>query len=238
MRMSIVAVALGVVALTSSAGAQAPARGAAPQAPAPAAAGRGAADAATRPPLLFKEEWKQPPYTGALNDENRRVTQAAVSNPKLELKLYGADAKNIGVYSHEGRLDLWNGVVTSPIAVTLRDKTSYIDLTGLARLRWIVRTQALHVLHPVLKLADGTYIAGSHTVSTEGDYIQTEVAFGNQRWYKMDPEKVITTVEVKNPDLSKVDEIGWTDLMPGGGHGNAGWTNVSAIELYAKAVPR
>jgi hypothetical protein len=231
--MSIAAVALGVVALTSGAVAQQPAAAGA------RGGGRGAAaDAVPRPALLFKEEWKQPPYTGALNDENRRVTQAAVSNPQLELKLYGTDAKDIGVYSHEGRLDLWNGIVTSPIAVTLRDKTSYIDLTGLARLRWIVRTQALHVLHPVLRLADGTYIAGSHTDSTEGDYIQSEVAFGNQRWYKMDPEKVVTTVEVKNPDLSKVDEIGWTDLMPAGGHGNAGWTNVSAIELYAKAVPR
>jgi hypothetical protein len=38
--------------------------------------------------------------------------------------------------------------------------------------------------------------------------------------------------------LSKVDEIGFVDLMPGGGHGNAGWVNVSAIELYAKPIPR
>jgi hypothetical protein len=26
--------------------------------------------------------------------------------------------------SHEGRLDLWNGVVASPLAITLRDKSS------------------------------------------------------------------------------------------------------------------
>jgi hypothetical protein len=35
-----------------------------------------------------------------------------------------------------------------------------------------------------------------------------------------------------------VDEIGWADLMPGGGHGVAGWVNVSGVELYAKPVPR
>ncbi len=194
--------------------------------------------AAVRPALLFREEWKQPAYTGALNDQNRRVTQDAVTNANLELKLYGADARDIGVYVHEGRHDLWNGITTSAVAVTLRDKANYLDLTGLARLRWITRTYALHVVHPVVRLADGTLLAGSHTDSTEGEYLESEVAFGNQHWFKLDPEKVSTSVEVKNPDLSKVDEIGYVDLMPGGGHGFAGWVNVSVVELFAKAVPR
>ena len=199
---------------------------------------RAAEEAMVRPPLLFREEWKQPPYTGKLNDENRRVTQDAVTNPNLELKLYGPDSRNLAVYVHEGRHDLWTGMVKSPVAATLRDRNSYLDLTGLARLQWIARTQSLHVLHPVVKLADGTLLAGSHTDSTQGEYIQCEVSFANQHWFKLDPEKVVTTVEVKNPDLSKVDEIGFVDLMPGGGHGNAGWSNVSVVQLYAKAVPR
>jgi len=206
--------------------------------PSPQGRGGAVAEAQTRPPLLFREEWKQPPYTGKLNDENRRVTQEAVINPNLELKLYGPDARNISVYVHEGRHDLWTGMTTSPVAATLRDKANYVDLTGLARLRWITRTQSLHVLHPVVKLADGTLLAGSHSDITGGEYLMSEVAFGNQRWFKLDPEKVVTTVEVKNPDLSRVDEIGFVDLMPGGGHGNAGWANVSVVELYAKPVPR
>jgi len=243
--VEMAAMALGFVALTAGVFAQAPAgRGAG--APAGqgqggargAAGGRGAADAATRPAMLWREEWKQPPYTGELNDANRRVTQDAVTNPRLEIKIYGTAAKEIGVYNHEGRFDLWTGMATSPIAVTLKDKANYVDLTGLARLRWMVRTGALHVAHPVVKLADGTFIAGSFTQSNDGEYIQTEVAFANQRWYKLDPEKVVTTVEVKNPDLSKVDEVGLADLMPSGGHGNAGWVNLSTIELYAKPVPR
>src|SRR4029450_6386512 len=136
------------------------------------AGGRGApAEPATRPALLFKEEWKQPPYTGTLNDENRRATQDAVTNPRLELKLYGADARNVGVYNHEGRFDLWTGVVTSPVAIMLRDKSNYVDLTGLARLRAIVRTLALHVIHPAVKLADGTYLAGSAVFHTQGENI-------------------------------------------------------------------
>ena len=80
------------------------------------------APAPTRPDLLFREEWKQPPYTGELNNANRRVTQAAVTNPNLELKLYGAAVREVGVYVHAGRHDLWTGMSTSPVAVMLRDR--------------------------------------------------------------------------------------------------------------------
>ncbi len=194
--------------------------------------------APTRPTLLFKEEWKLPVHAGPANDENRRVTPAVVTNARLDLKLYGTDSRAIAAWEHEGRVDLWTGMTTSPVAVTLRDKSMYIDLTGLARLRWIVRTSSLHVLYPVVKLADGTFIAGSRGVSTDGDFIQTEVAFGGMRWYKLDPMKVVTTSEVKTPDLSKVDEVGFVDLAPGGAHGVAGWANLSTVELFANAVPR
>ena len=192
----------------------------------------------TRPALLYKEEWKQPPYTGTLNDANRVVTQDAVTNPRLEVKVYGTAAKEIGVYNHEGRFDLWTGMATSPVAITLRDKANFVDLTGLARLRALVRTQALHTLHPIVKLPDGTMIAGTRGIDTEGNFLSAEVAFTGQRWFKVDPAKVVTTVEVKDPNLSRVDEVGFVDLAPSGGHGNAGWANVSTFELYAKPVPR
>ena len=233
----IAKIIFALAALTSDVRAQqAPAgRGTAPG----GQAGRGAsAEPAARPALLFKEDWKQPPYTGTLNDENRRATQDAVTNARLELKLYGTDARNVGVYNHEGRFDVWTGVVTSPVAIMLRDKTSYADLTGLARLRAMVRTLGLHVIHPIVRLADGTYLAGSRSIDTEGEFLQAEVAFGAMRWHKVDPLKVVTGVEVKNPDLAKVDEVGFVDLSPGGGHGISGAFNLSALELYAKPVAR
>jgi hypothetical protein len=57
---------------------------------------------AVTPPLLFREVWQQPPHTGPLTDENRRITPQALTNPDLELKLYGTDAANIQVTSHNG----------------------------------------------------------------------------------------------------------------------------------------
>ena len=44
--------------------------------------------------------------------------------------------------------------------------------------------------------------------------------------------------EVANPDLSRVDELGWVDLMPGGGHGYVGCSNVSWLEVYADSHKR
>jgi hypothetical protein len=202
---------------------------------------------AVTPPLLFREGWQQPPHTGPLNDENRRITPQALTNPDLELRLYGADARNIQVTEHNGIPDLWTGFTNSPVALTLRHKNAYLDLTGLTRVRWRTRTENLHVLHPVVKLADGTLLAGSQTFSSpqrrmeganafSGNFVVSEVTFDDQRWFQLDPVKVVTLKEVGNPDLSRVDEIGFVDLMPGGGHGFAGCSNVSWIEVYA--IPR
>ena len=199
---------------------------------------------AITPSLLFREVWRQPPHTGPLDDENRRITPQALTSADLELRLYGTDARNIQVTEHNGIPDLWTGFTTSPVALTLRHKNAYLDLTGLTRMRWRTRTENLHVLHPVVKLADGTLLAGSQTFSSpqrpmvgstafSGNFVVSEVTFDDQRWFQLDLVKVVTMKEVGNPDLSRVDEIGFVDLMPGGGHGFAGCSNVSWIEVYA-----
>ena len=124
----------------------------------PGARGRDAA-------ALFREVWQPPPHTGPLDDENRRITPQALTNPDLEYRLYGTDARNIQVTEHNGVPDLWTGFTTSPVALTLRHKSAYLDLT-LTRMRWRTRTENLHVLHPVVKLADGTLLVGSQTFSS------------------------------------------------------------------------
>ena len=67
------------------------------------------------------------------------------------------------------------------------------------------------------------------------------------RWIKLDPARVVTlggnsgpTNEtwVPNPDLSKVDEVGFADLMPGSGHGTGGYIHLGTIEVFGKPIPR
>jgi hypothetical protein len=38
--------------------------------------------------------------------------------------------------------------------------------------------------------------------------------------------------------LSKVDEIGFVDLIPGSGHGAGGWSDVAQVDVFAGTVPR
>src|SRR5437868_14071537 len=139
---------------------------------------------AVRPPILFKEDWRLTTHTSPATDENMRFAPEVVTNERLEVKLYGAGSAPVRAAEHEGRIDLWTGLATSPVAVTLRDKRNYIDLTGLARLRWMVRTSSIHTLYPAVKLADGTYAAGNRGISTDGEFIQVEVVFAGMRWFQ------------------------------------------------------
>lgn len=227
--LDVVVVALGLVMVNAGLFAQ--------QAPAPVAP----------PPLMWREVWRQVLVGGTeSNFTTRRINPATVTNPNLELKVYGEQAALMNVIVQQGHNDIWTGLSREPVAILLRDKNNWADLTGggtpatdLARLRALVRTDSLHVLHPALKLADGTLIAGHRGITTDGSFLLTEVSFNGMRWYRVDEKTITTNRNVPNPDLSRVDEVGFVDLMPGGGSGTpGGWTNISTIELYAKPVPR
>lgn len=80
---------------------------------------------------------------------------------------------------------------------------------------------------------------GDPTDSLSVDWHEDEISLADLRWRKMDPKKVIEDREGKwidHPDLSKVDGIGFTDLMAGSGHGPGGWSDVGKIEVYGQAV--
>ena len=218
----------GVVIWALAAAAQTPAP--ATQKPAP---GTTKPAMTPRPPVLFSEKWQLPPHQGEPDDVNMRFTPAVVTNPRIEVKLYGLDARVIRAAVHEERVGLWTGMASSPVAITLRDRNNFVDLTDAARLRWIVRTNAIHLLYPVVRLADGRMIVGDRAINTHGEYLTVEVAFSNMRWYGLDPEKVVVLTEVTNPNLRRVDEVGLATLQPGGGHGIAGSANLSHVDLFA-----
>ena len=139
--------------------------------------------------------------------------------------------------------NLWTGVCQTPVAVTLRDRTRYVDLTGLARIRWVTRTSGFHVLRPVVKLADGSWYVGDYAEGAPSTnstlFLESEFAVSSVRWLPLDITRVVTVGQsFAQPDLSKVDEIGFADLMPGSGHGWGGFVNVGRIEVYGRPVKR
>jgi hypothetical protein len=134
---------------------------------------------------------------------------------------------------------VWDGLCEAKCALTLRDKRNFLDLSGQAKFRWVTKVSGFQRIHPIVKLADGTFLAGDLADGTTGDWRETEAYFAEIRWVKMDPARVATTgTFVEKPDLSKVDEFGWSAFMPASGHGQGGWADVGKIEIYGKPVPR
>ena len=139
--------------------------------------------------------------------------------------------------------NLWTGVCHMAIAATLKHKTSYVDLSGLARIRWVTRVSGFHVVRPVVKLADGNWFVGDYGEGAPSAnstlFLDSEFAVASVRWRPLDISRVVTTGQAwATPDLSRVDEVGFADLLPGSGHGWGGFVNVGRIEVYGKAVPR
>jgi len=188
-------------------------------------------------PLFFREEWKTAPAGG-----EHAAVQDSLSNARLELKLYGAskEVQELGNANDANNPPhVWTGLCTSPCAVALRDKSDAVDLTGAAKIRWVTKVSGLHQVHPIVKLADGTWLVGDHADGSTVDWHENEFSISEVHWLKLDIEKVLTKGNwVEHPDLSKVDEVGFTDLLPGSGHGPGGWSDVAAFEVYGKPVKR
>ena len=209
---------------------------------------------ATAAPLAFKVDWVRP-----RNQEDTKIrytpVQENVSDPNVEMKFYGPAARQILTTGVPGSdvtpYGVWTGTAEAgPFAVTFRLKDKYVDLTGLANIRWFTKTSGFHVVRPVVKLSNGTLMVAELAFSSVPRLSMSEFSLTNVRWIKLDPDRVVTVnsgsaaanpnneIWVPNPDLSKVDEIGFADLMPGSGHGTGGYIQLGRIEVYGKTVPR
>ena len=186
-----------------------------------------------RPPLFFREDWKEIP-------DATPVTAEHLANPKLQFTLYGPGKDGIKKSHHDTPKDdpyyIWFGTCAGNCAIALRDKNSYVDLTGLAKIRWRTKQSGFHQLRLVLKLANGTWLVSDHAEGATSDWHETEFSIADVHWRRLDIKTVIESAWVEKPDLSKVDEIGWTDLSTGGA--TPASSRVDWIEVYGNAVAR
>jgi hypothetical protein len=202
------------------------------------AIGRFGESTGPRVTLFFREEWKTVP-----GGAEHGVNQEQVGNPNLELKLYGTESDKVqalgNVNDPSNPPHVWTGLSAAPVIVALRDKNNFADLTGLARIRWVTKVSGLHKVHPAIKLANGTWLVGDYADGSTFDWHESEISIEQVHWLRIDPNKVLVHGNVvEHPDLSKVDEIGFADLIPGSGHGPGGWVDVASMEVYGKSVPR
>ena len=186
-----------------------------------------------RPALFFREDWKEiPPETP--------VTQQHVANAGLLLSLYGPGKAGIRKSHHDKPADdpyyIWSGECKGNWALTLRDRTSLVDLTGRSKIRWRTEQAGFRRLHVILKLADGSWLVSDESDGPSVDWREREFNLAGIHWRRLAIDKVVEGEWVDHPDLTRVDEIGWTDLMTGGG--SSACSRVDWVEVYGKRVKR
>src|SRR5258706_11316227 len=173
------------------------------------------------------------------------MAQGGVANRNLELTLYGTTSKEIQLVAGRGGsnvvpTNLWTGTTTTPSAAALRDRNNFVDLSApLAKIRWVVRTSGFHQAWPIVKLADGTWLVGDRPSGLQADFNESEFTPTDLRWLKLDIARVVTVgTWIDHPNLTKVDSVGFADLMPGSGHGAGGYNKVGRIEGYRRPFKR
>ena len=209
------------------------------------AAGRGAAQSPAAPIRLISMTLQ--------NNMRLPLTQDSITTPNVDLQLYG-DGRNIIVATGSGANfpRTFFGLCKGPCGFSLRDKNYYFDLRGSANIKFTTIVSGFHRVRPIIKLPDGTLMIGDQAEGSVVDYHQYTISFSECRWLRLDPMRGVTlggTWVV--PDLSKVDEVGYFDVIPGSGawtEGLAvekqpappagGWIAVSAFELWGNPVTR
>jgi hypothetical protein len=188
------------------------------------------------------------------NETRLPLTQNAVTTPNVDLQLYG-DGRNIVVATGQGDRfpRLFFGLCKGPCGFTLRDRSNAFDLTGRASMRLTTIVSGFHRVRPLIKTADGTLLIADQAEGSTADYHQYDISFSDCRWLRLDPSRGVTLGGTwVTPDLSRVDEVGYFDVIPGSGAWTAeglpvekqpappagGWIAVSAFELWGKPVKR
>lgn len=186
-----------------------------------------------RPALLFREDWKETPAATP-------ITQDHVANPRLLLGLHGPGSEGIRKSHHDTPKDdpyyVWLGSCPSNCAISLRHRDAFVDLTGLARIKWRTKQTGFRQLRLTLKLADGTWLVSDYAEGPAVDWHESEFSIAGLRWRRLNIKTVVEGAWMDKPDLSRVDEIGWTELAPGGG--TPASSRVDWIEVYGRAVAR
>jgi hypothetical protein len=191
-----------------------------------------------RPPRFFREDFNDAP-------EETPITQASIAGRDIRFSLYGPGKDGVAKSKHASPKDdpsyVWLGSCLQLCGFALRREDAYADLTGLAKIRWRTKQTGFHQLRLMLRLADGTMLVSDHYEGGSTDWRETEVTVQDIRWRRLDTKVMNDGPWVEKPDLTRVDEIGWTDLAAGSGHGSGGFvgsSRVDWIEVYALPVGR
>lgn len=189
------------------------------------------------PKLLFKEDWnKQPPFDVMTPYS---LTSKDVMNPDLIQNLYGPGQDSLKKRHHGSENDpyyIFTGFCRSNWALTLSHKNIFANLGGNSVVRCRMMNSGFRELHIVIKLVDGTWLVSDKSEGASSVWQVHDFIIKDIKWHQLNIETITEGNLVTTPDLGKVDEIGFTDLMNGGF--SLACSRVDWIEVYAEPVKR
>ena len=197
--------------------------------------GFGAEPASARPGLLFREDWVESPAQFPID-------QSHVAHPELRLHLHGPAQHLIKKSHHDQPADdphyVWSGLCAEGNwAVSLERTTGTFDLSGPAKVRWRSKQSGFRELRVIVKPSGGDWLVGDLSDDASRDWRIREFNMIDMRWRKLHLDTVVEADPViDNPDLSRIEQIGFTDLMLGGG--SRACSRLDWIEVYAYPNPR
>lgn len=183
--------------------------------------------------LFFREDWKE--IEAALP-----VTQEHVGHASIVLSLYGPGRDLIKKSNHPNIPDdpfyIWSGECKGNWAVSLRHRDQRVDLTQGGKVRIRSRQSGFRQFRIIVRLHTGDWLVGDEYAGEAEAWSEKEFVIADMRWRKLNIDRVTEGTWVEHPDLSQVGEIGFTDLMVGGG--TPASSRLDWIEVYGRPVAR
>ena len=163
-------------------------------------------------PLYFREDWAEIPFALPITPEH-------VANPQLRMEIHGPGKLGIKKSHHENIENdpfyVWSGKCHMNWALSLRKNGKLADLSAPdARVRWRSRQSGDHALHLIIKLPGERWFVSEQSDPGQ-EWHEHEFRIQDLSWRYFSVVKAEAAEKVETPDLSAVEQIGFTDLKPG-----------------------
>lgn len=181
-------------------------------------------------PLFFREDWKEIPFALPITPEH-------VNNPDLRLETHGPG--RLGVKkSHHDNIEndpyyVWSGECKMPWAVSLQKQGKLVDLSSdSAKVVWRTRQSGGHAMHLLIKLPEERWFISEQNDPSSKDWHETTFRIKDLSWRYFSIIKCVAGEKVPTPDLSTVEQIGFTDQQAGKSSNFS--SRLDWIEVYGK----
>lgn len=177
--------------------------------------------------LLFREDFVESPPQIPI-DQNHIV------HSELTLMTYGPGRDSLKKSNHDyipnDPYYVWSGLCLDNWAISFKYSRS-INLKG-GKIIWRSKQSGYRQLRLLLKLDNGDWIISDEYDGPGLDWHHFTFWIDQLHWKKFDIDKIVEGKPVDAIDLTKVSEIGFTDLMRGGG--SPASSRIDWIEVYGQ----